>query len=456
MSIEENYSEFEKYILGTMLINGHIVPEIVSVLSKSHFCLGQHPKVFQLMADMAERGDTIDIVTVTDEVLKRKDIDYREYNLLTDMASPTASMPFYCKKLIEGKARRDARQILQDGLSKIEYGEGPAEVVRSSMSKLGNIPSGTQENEWDDYLSLATEAGQDVFNRRQYGLGVGISTGFPSLDDYLGGGLKRGKLYIIGARPAIGKSTLGLQIAESVAMLGKAVAFFSLEMAGKEQALRSIVNRAEIDAARVERGKVSHEEMDVINILSKSFDLPIYVCRELNVQSSSLLARCQRLQKSKGLGLVMVDHVALLKVTGGLNEVDKLNQVTRDLKMIAMELNVPVIALAQVSREAEKGADHTPRLNNLKGSSSLEQDADVVMLIHRPEKYAPDERPNEADIRIEKNRSGRCGRVTLFFQGQFNRFLELNDERIPPKERVFIKGPIGQRPSTPPIGMDEL
>ena len=262
---------------------------------------------------------------------------------------------------------------------------------------------------------------------------TGTPSGFKDIDEKTGG-FQPGNLVVLAARPSMGKSALVANIAENAALAGRPVALFSLEMSESELAQRFIASQAKIHGEDLRRGKVAAKEWPrVLNACQKLSDAPLFIDDSSDTGVLEIRAKCRRLhaQMDGGLGLVIVDYLQLMRSEGRIeNRVEQVSQMSRGLKALARELNVPVIALSQLSRQVEqRGGEKKPILSDLRESGAIEQDADLVMFIYREEYYDHDsERPNEADIIIAKHRNGPVGEIVLTFMREFPKFFNYTSE----------------------------
>ena len=273
----------------------------------------------------------------------------------------------------------------------------------------------------NDVLEGAIERIEEIENR---GTGLsGLPTYFSDLDYYLSG-LQEGNLVVLASRPSMGKSSLGLNIATNVSKEGKFVAFFSLEMTKEELVQRVLFSEAKVTSGDARKGQLGPEKWSrVVEAASKVNSLPLYFDDAPVITVTDIRAKSRRLKSSKGLDLIIVDYLQLMQSSSGDNRQQEIAEISRNLKNLARELRVPILALSQLNRAAEAREDKRPRLGDLRESGAIEQDADIVMMLYRDDYYNPGtEIPGVAEVNIVKNRSGQTGKVELFFSKEFTQF----------------------------------
>ncbi|MBQ7348820.1 MAG: replicative DNA helicase [Clostridia bacterium] len=434
--------EAEQSLLGCILMDPVIQVEIGSQISEEDFYSESHKYIFGAMESIIKENQPVDLVTLSDALEKRGELDQVggiEYiNQLTNVLPSSANYQRYVeivrrdsmlRKLIKGSAEIiEESGKSMDELSALSFAEKTIYDISntadtSSMKKIGSIIP--------DVMTKLDELSKDKSSYR------GIKTGFKGLDNKLNG-LHNSDLIILAARPAVGKTSLAMNIVEQVALQGYTCAVFSLEM-GKEQLVqRMMCSVAGVSMENALKGRMSKTEWLKIakarEILSNS---KIYIDDSAAVTPRELLSKCRRLKRKSGLDLVMVDYIQLMSSDakkGEDNRQQEISNISRNLKILAKELNVPVIALSQLSRavESRKGR---PQLADLRESGAIEQDADIVLFIHRPDKNATEKeiaegkvKQNVAEIIIEKHRNGPTGVVELYFMGECTKFINLNEE----------------------------
>ena len=278
-----------------------------------------------------------------------------------------------------------------------------------------------------DFLNEAIEQIEEIENQ---GTGLsGLPTNFIDLDNTLSG-LQDGNLVIIAARPSMGKSSLALNIATSLAKEKKTVAFFSLEMTKEELVQRVLFSEAKVASGDARKGQLGPEKWSrVVEAASTVNTMPLYFDDASVITVTDIRAKSRRLKASRGLDLIVVDYIQLMQGNSGDNRQQEIAEISRNLKNLARELKVPIIALSQLNRAAEAREDKRPRLGDLRESGAIEQDADIVMMIYRDDYYNPaTEKPGVAEINIVKNRSGSTGKVDLYFSKEYTQFTNYSKQ----------------------------
>ena len=304
------------------------------------------------------------------------------------------------------------------------------EVIEMAESKIFEI---SQKN-LDKGLVRVSETMDETIKQLELlslneGKITGVTTGISSVDDKLSG-LQNSQLILLAARPAMGKTALGLTMAWNAANAGKSVAFFSLEMSTYQLNQRLISMVSMIDLEKIITGNLEADEwIEIINAITKIKEKEIYVDETAGITLSELRSKCKRLKAEEGLDLIVIDYLQLMTGEGRFdNRQQEIAQISRGLKSLSKEINCPVLSLAQLSREADKRSDHKPILSDLRESGAIEQDADVVMLLYREDYYDVDDNPNVAKVILAKHRNGPTGLMELFFHKQCTTFKDLSHD----------------------------
>jgi replicative DNA helicase len=424
----------EQSALGGMLLSQEACAEVFESVKGSDFYAPKHELVFEAVATLFGKGEPIDVITVTDELMKQGNLvkagsaDY--LHTLTSIVPTAANAAFYAK-IVQEKAT--LRRLVEVGTKIAQLGyanEGDVEdLVNEAQERVYQVGGASVT---EDYVGLSTsiEAAINEIESAQKRGGdmVGVPTGFIELDD-LTHGFHPGQLIIVAARPAVGKSTIALDFARHAAVkANKPTIFFSLEMGRAEIAMRLLSAESNIYLQNMRKGTIGDNEWArLAQVRGQINDAPLYIDDSPNLTLVEIRAKCRRLAQRVGLKMVVIDYIQLMtsgkKVESRQQEV---SEFSRALKLLAKELQVPVIALSQLNRQAEQTKDKKPEISHLRESGSLEQDADVVILLHREgigERDHP--RAGEADIILAKQRSGPTGTVTVAFQGQYSRFMNM-------------------------------
>jgi len=424
----------EQSALGGMLLSQEACAEVFESVKGADFYAPKHELIFEAVATLFGKGEPIDAITVTDELMKQGNLvkaggaDY--LHTLTSIVPTAANAAFYAK-IVQEKAT--LRRLVEVGTKIAQLGyanEGDVEdLVNEAQERVYQVGGASVT---EDYVGLSTsiEAAINEIESAQKRGGdmVGVPTGFIELDE-LTHGFHPGQLIIVAARPAVGKSTIALDFARHAAVkANKPTIFFSLEMGRAEIAMRLLSAESNIYLQNMRKGTIGDNEWArLAQVRGQINDAPLYIDDSPNLTLVEIRAKCRRLAQRVGLKMVVIDYIQLMtsgkKVESRQQEV---SEFSRALKLLAKELQVPVIALSQLNRQAEQTKDKKPEISHLRESGSLEQDADVVILLHREgigERDHP--RAGEADIILAKQRSGPTGTVTVAFQGQYSRFMNM-------------------------------
>lgn len=432
--------EAEKALLGSIMLKPEIIHEIADILTTECFYSEKHKIIFGIMLDLLSKGDPIDLLSVSSKLNERKKLERiggRSY--LTDLVSavPSAGNALYYTKIIYNKYKMRNLIEAANHISSISYDEGGDEedideILDKAEKKIFNV---TNLSKIRPYVHLKDELGEawDRMDRlHKSGTDLrGVSSGFQELDNKLSG-FQKSDLIILAARPSMGKTSLALDIARKTATsYNNAVCIFSLEMSSQQLVDRMLSSESRVDAWKLRTGKITAEDdfgrlRDSLDLLSKA---PIFIDDQPGNTISKMRSVARRLKSEKDIKLIIVDYLQLMIPSGRMRNSDSMvNQVTeisRSLKTLARELDVPVIALSQLNRSVEQRGGR-PRLSDLRDSGSIEQDADVVMFIHREDKYKEDsDKPNIAEVLIEKHRNGPTGKVELYFDEKRVTFLSI-------------------------------
>ena len=424
----------EQSTLGGMLLSAEAIAEVFEVTKANDFYAPKHETIFEAIVSLYGKGEPTDVITVTDELTKSGNLvkaggaDY--LHTLTSIVPTAANASFY-GKIVQEKAT--LRRLVDVGTRIAQMGyanEGDVEdLVNRAQADVYAVGAASVG---EDYVGLSDsiEAAIHEIEAAQSRGGdlVGVPTGFYELDEYTHG-LHPGQLIILAARPAVGKSTLALDFARHAAIRsGKATIFFSLEMGRAEIAMRMLSAESSIQLQNMRKGNMSDSDWArLAQVRGQINDAPLFIDDSPNLTLVEIRAKCRRLAQRVGLKMIVIDYIQLMtsgkKVESRQQEV---SEFSRALKLLAKELNVPVIAISQLNRNSEQTKDKKPEISQLRESGSLEQDADVVILLHREalgEKEHP--RVGEADLILAKQRNGPTGTIVVGFQGQYSRFANM-------------------------------
>lgn len=433
--------EAEEALLGAILTNPMAIHKVADLISASSFYNPANKIIFEAMLVLLAKSLPIDIITVSNylnEVDNLEKAGGRSYINDLAMNSVTSSNVEYYARIVEEKAIKRALISAGSEIVEMAYDEQPTENVLDMAEK--RIFTIAQERTKNDLCSVselimpAYERIEHRFNNRDQM--TGIPTGFYDFDKHTAG-LQKSDLIILAARPAMGKTAFALNIAQNVALRAKEpVAIFSLEMSKEQLMQRLLCSEAEIDNSRVKTGNMQTNDWQKITEAMDLFtDAPLYIDDTPGATLVDIRAKCRRLvNEHKKLGLIVIDYLQLME--GSKSQDDRYQQISsisRGLKALARELNVPVIALSQLSRAIEQRKDRKPMLSDLRESGAIEQDADIVVFIHRDEYYEPEvvEHKGKAKIIIAKHRNGSVGDIDVLFQGNITKFKNKTNSQNP-------------------------
>ena len=430
----------EQSVLGGMLLSKDAIADVVESLRASDFYKPAHETIYEAILSLYGHGSPADAITVADELKKRGELTRvgGAAYLHTLIASvPTAANAQYYAEIV--KEHAIMRRLIEAGTKIAQLGYANETEVDALVDQAqAEIYAVTDGNAKEDYVSFsealeATMREIDANSNRPDGV-YGVPTDFIELDE-LTGGLHGGQMIVIAARPGVGKSTLALDIARSAAIHHHmATVFFSLEMSRTELAMRILSAEGKISMGRLKKGDLDTEGRTNLATLQGRIDsAPLFIDDSPNMTLMEIRAKCRRLKQRNDLKLVVLDYLQLMssgkKVESRQQEV---SEFSRSLKLLAKELDVPVIALSQLNRGSEQRTDKRPMVSDLRESGSIEQDADMVILLHREDMYNPDsDRVGEADMIIAKHRGGPTRTIPLAFSGKYSRFNNMANEAPP-------------------------
>ncbi len=426
-------------MLGALLIDSEAIGQIASFLKPEDFYRERHRVIYAARYDLYERREPGDFVTLVDELRRRNQLDaVGGASYLAELVNdvPTAVHVEHYARIVEHCAIMRRLINAAGQIAAIGY-DNPPDVDRALDQAEQYLFQVSQRRVSQDFTTLR-EALRHYFETIEYlhehrGEVVGVPSGFRDLDQ-LTGGLHASDLIVIAGRPGVGKTGFALSIVRNVAARYQApAAIFSLEMSTEQLVQRLLCMEAAVDSQRIRTGFIDEFEWrrisEAFGILS---DAPIYIDDSAGITTNELRMKARRLKAEHDLKLVVVDYLQLMQGRGLENRVQEVSEISRSLKALARELDVPVIALSQLSRAVESRQDHRPMLSDLRESGSIEQDADIVLFIHREELYKPDtDRKNIADIIVAKHRNGPVGQIPVRFFPSQTRFADLEVYRQP-------------------------
>ena len=426
--------DVERTVLGSMLIDGHAVAAVFELLDENAFYSGANRRIFLSMKEMFEKNVPIDLVTLTESLRKKQWLEsVGEEPYLGELAesiATSANVEYYAKILLEKATLRQlitsAAEITTDCFNTETEAQ---EVLDKAESRIFSIAEARIKNKFETVGQLLPHTFEQIEAYSKGGF-RGILTGFQKLDE-LTTGLQKGDLIIVAGRPSMGKTSFCLSIAVNAAVHGKhPTAFFSLEMSKQALAQRMLCGEARVNMHLLRSGKLPNKDLPKLGIAAGPlYEAPLYVDDTSAITVLELRAKARRLKAQYNLELIIVDYLQLMGSTGKVeSRQQEISQMSRSLKAVAKELDVPFIVLSQLSRAPEQRAgDHRPQLSDLRESGAIEQDADVVMFVYRDELYNKDLESvkGTAEIIIRKQRNGPIGTVNLAFIKDYARFDNL-------------------------------
>ena len=436
--------EAECGVLGSIIIDPEAIVQVADFLHSDDFYRDAHRTIYEVILQLYEQREPADFITISDELERRNKLEeVGGASYITSLINqvPTSGNVEYYGRIVERTSILRRLIHAAGQIAAIAYEEGDADVALDRAEQLiFNISQRHARTDFSllrDILSEYMNKLDQLHERR--GTIVGVPTGFTDLDR-LTGGLQRSDLIILAARPAIGKTSLALSLAHnSTVKYQHSVAIFSLEMSKEQLVQRLLSMDAGVDQQRLRTGWIEDDEWDrIIYAMGTLSEANIWIDDTPGITTVEMRSKARRLQAEHGIDLIIVDYLQLMQSVLGSgkrneNRVQEISEVSRNLKALARELNLPVLALAQLSRAVESRQSKVPQLSDLRESGSLEQDADIVMFIYRDDIYNPEsERKNIADIIVAKHRNGPVGEVSLYFQASQTRFRDL--ELTPPAE----------------------
>lgn len=436
--------EAEQAVLGSIFLDADVLIEAMEYVEPKDFYRRSHQLIFQTMMTLSDRNEAIDVVTIKDRLEQEnllEDVGGLSYLSDLALAVPTAANAIYYAKIVEQKSL--LRNLIQTATEIVTKGFEQGEDVESILDDAErSILEVSEKRNRSGFLSISDVLNTTIANIDQLYQNdeeiTGLPTGYQALDK-MTAGLQAEELIILAARPAVGKTAFALNIAQNVGTkTDKAVAIFSLEMGAESLVNRMLCAEGSIEASHLRTGQLSEEEWQNLIIAMGSLSRAnIYIDDTPGIKITEIRAKCRKLAQEKGnLGLILIDYLQLIEGTGKENRQQEVSDISRQLKKLAKELKVPVIALSQLSRGVEQRQDKRPVLSDIRESGSIEQDADIVAFLYRDDYYdrgegedgdhEPPEVDNVVEVIIEKNRSGARGTVELLFIKEYNKFSSLS------------------------------
>jgi replicative DNA helicase len=431
--------EAEMCTLGSMILDVDCIGELVPIVKADHFYRHDHRLIFEALLTLYEDKQTVDLVLLRDELKRRGQLDQVgkvDYLVRLAESVPSSANATYYAQIVRDQAMlRSLISVSTEICGQAYEAQGEvAQIVEEAEQKIFEI---TQQKISGQAVPIKEIMSQtfEMIDQRRGSHVYGLATGFRELDELMGG-LQNSEMIVVAARPSMGKTALGLNIAEYIgADSEKPVAVFSLEMAAQQLAERMLCGRAQIDSQKLRKSVLDDQEIqtmhDAAGELSES---KIYVDDSPSLTPLELRAKARRLKLQYDIELIVIDYLQLMHAPGSESRQMEVTLISRHLKGVARELNVPVVVMSQLNRSSEGREGHRPRMSDLRESGSIEQDADVVILLHREDYYHTEqdyEKTNMAEVIVAKQRNGPTGVVDLVWNPHWTRFLDLSHAHTP-------------------------
>jgi replicative DNA helicase len=442
--------DLEEAVLGAMLLEKDAVNDVIDILQPESFYREAHQKIFASIMDLFKRSEPVDIVMVTSELRKRGELDFVGgpfyVSQLTNRVASSANAEFHARIIAQKYIQRELIKVSNEVIKKA-YDESTDvfELLDEAEKGLYKISEGNIRKDFEKMKNLIHLAIKQIESAKNKPDGIsGVPSGFTELDRVTSG-WQPSDLIILAARPGMGKTAFVLSMARNTAVeYGKPVAVFSLEMSALQLVHRLIASETELEADKLRKGSLADHEWEQLNAKIKNLaEAPLFIDDTPALSIFELRAKCRRLKAEHDIQLIIVDYLQLMTTGGeirGGNVVQEISTISRALKVLAKELNVPVIALSQLSRDVEKrGGDKRPQLSDLRDSGAIEQDADIVTFIYRPEYYGFTQNPETganqqgmAEIIVAKHRNGALKNVPLRFIDKLAKFVDMETDNFDP------------------------
>ena len=428
--------EAEQAVLGGILLDPEAIGRVAEMLQPESFSLRSHQTIYKAVLTLYSQGKPTDLMTVTTWLSDQKLLDKVGGQLgLTQLVESTVSavnIDQYGLLISDKQTRRNLIESAYEIIKLAEDTSQPLEtVIQKSEEQIANISQGKSSEDLVSIGETLIDAFQEIEDRSESKIPPGVPSGFYDLDA-MTGGFQRSDLIIVAGRPSMGKTALAVQFGFKIAKKGLPVAVFSLEMSKGQLVQRLLAGEAKIESTRLRSGNIQQDEWEPLTeAISKLAELPIFIDDTSNPTVNEIKKKAQKLQAENGgkLGLILIDYLQLMD-GGSDNRVQELSRITRGLKGMAKDLNVPVIVLSQLNRSVEQRTNKRPMMSDLRESGSTEQDADLVMMIYRDDYYNPNTSDGGiAELILAKHRNGPTGTVKLLFDSQFTQFKNMARSR---------------------------
>lgn len=430
--------EAEQSVLGAMILDKEAINTAIEIIRPNDFYKEANKEIFESILILFNKNEPVDLITLSEELKRRGTLENTGgvtylANLSSGVAT-TANTKYYCKIVEEKAILRRLIKASDEVIAKsYEDSDEVNSIIETAEKNIFDITQGRNREGFSPISEVLLSSFSQIEERAaNQGALTGLTTGFTDLDHKISG-LQKADLILLAARPSMGKTAFGINIATNAALkAGAQVAIFSLEMSKEQLVQRMISATAHVDLQKIISGSLAEDEwIEIINSMSPLSQAGIYIDDTPGISLMEMKAKCRRLKIEKGLDLVMIDYLQLMQLEGKQeSRQQEISSISRGLKALAKEMECPVIALSQLSRAPELRSDHRPILSDLRESGAIEQDADIVMFLYRDEYYHEDsELKNIGEVIIAKHRNGPTGNLELVWKGEYTKFLNKENFR---------------------------
>lgn len=430
--------EAEQSVLGAMIIDKEAINTTIEIIKPEDFYKEANKEIYETIIELYNRNEPVDLITLSEELRKRGTLEnvggVTYLANLSGGVATTANVKYYCEIVEEKSILRRLIKSCDDIMSKsYEDSEEVNSIIESAEKNIFDITQGRNREGFFPIREVLLDSFSKIeeLSMKEGGL-TGLTTGFLDIDAKLSG-LQNSDLILLAARPSMGKTALGLNIALNSALLGNAkVGVFSLEMSKEQLVQRMLSSASHVDLQKIISGKLNEDDwLKIVKAMGPLSETDMYIDDTPGITLMEMKAKCRKLKIEKGLDLVVIDYLQLMESdSSSESRQQEISSISRGLKALAKEMDCPVIALSQLSRAPELRSDHRPILSDLRESGAIEQDADVVLFLYRDEYYNQDtDKKNIGEVIIAKHRNGPTGMVELLWMGQFTKFVNLERYR---------------------------
>lgn len=430
--------EAEQSVLGAMIIDKEAINTTIEIIKPEDFYKEANKEIFETIIELYNRNEPVDLITLSEELRKRGTLEnVGGVTYLANLSGgvvTTANVKYYCEIVEEKSILRRLIRSCDDIMSKsYEDSEEVNSIIESAEKNIFDITQGRNREGFYPIREVLLDSFSKIeeLSMKEGGL-TGVTTGFLDIDAKLSG-LQKSDLILLAARPSMGKTALGLNIALNSALLGNTkVGVFSLEMSKEQLVQRMLSSASHVDLQKIISGKLNEDDwLKIVKAMGPLSETEMYIDDTPGITLMEMKAKCRKLKIEKGLDLIVVDYLQLMESdSSSESRQQEISSISRGLKALAKEMDCPVVALSQLSRAPELRSDHRPILSDLRESGAIEQDADVVLFLYRDEYYNQDtDKKNIGEVIIAKHRNGPTGMVELLWMGQFTKFVNLERYR---------------------------